>query len=252
LATLPDSAVPLRLLDVDRTTHIDAPNNPDAQTLCKFEREANLAETLRPRVYYHLEAAWNAAYELATPEKRPATKVCPVLVRFDAPRNLNPKRAQTHRRPLDEEILHFIIAENRKNNFAFSRQRLHGDRRLIDFRRVTDLTTGESKYEWFPGFAILMDVLLNIPLRKKQGRYLDSGEGDELSLNIETLDLTANPRSTAMHGRQSAFLCRRSISVVEDKPVLGMFVNTNKTGRQYTLVTQATSQSRMGSCRRTS
>ncbi|QEE24397.1 tyrosine-type recombinase/integrase [Rhodanobacter glycinis] len=235
LATLPDKQVPARLLDIDRNTHIDAPNDPSKLTLCKFEREMDLPKTLRPRIYHHLESAWSAAYELASPENRPATKVCPILVRFDAPRVLWTNRVQTHRRPLDEEILHFLIAVNRRNDFQFSRERRKGRRGLVDYRRVTDSTTGYGVYEWFPGSAVLMDVLLNIPLRKKQGRYLDSGEGDECSLNIETLVLTPNTRPTAQPGRRSAFFCRRSISMVEDKPVLGMFVNTNKTGRPYTI-----------------
>lgn len=235
LATLPDALVPPRLLDIDRSVHIDAPNDPNKPTLCKFEQESDLPKTLRPRVYHHLEAAWSAAYELASPESRPSTKVCPILVRFDAPKVQWTNRAQTHRRPLDEEILHFIIAFNRRADFQFSRERRKGSRQHSDYRRVTDSTTGEGVYEWFPGLAVLMDVLLNIPLRKKQARYLDSGEGDEQTLDIESLELTKNSRPSARSGRQAAFLCRHSISMLEDKLVLGMFVNTNKTGRPYAI-----------------
>lgn len=235
LATLSDEDVPGCLLDIDRNKHIDAPGEPAAGTLNAFTREQKLPPELQVRVVNKLEAAWNAAYDLAAPDQRPPTRVCPVLRRFDAPKLKSSNCGQTHRRPLDEEILLLLIAENRKNDFEFSRTRTskQDGGRLLDHVRINDREVGQVRYEWFPGYAVLMDVLLNIPLRKKQARYLDSGEGDEYWIDIETLELRRNPLPIAEVGRQSCFLRRHLVSILEDKPVLGMFINTNKTGASY-------------------
>jgi hypothetical protein len=87
--------------------------------------------------------------------------------------------------------------------------------------------------EWFPGVAVLMDGMLNVCLRKKQWRYLDSGEGDEYRVDIETLTLSKNRLSTAISGRNESFLQVHQTSLLEHKPVLGMWINTSKTGKSY-------------------
>lgn len=233
LSTLEDEKVPRNLLEIDRAVHIDSPGH-DGRTLCAFMATQDLPENFANRVFYYLERAWKAAYELAPANKRPSLQVCPVLTRFDAPKLKGGNRGQTHRRPLDEEILLLLISENRRDDFAFSRSREVGPRkRRPDWMRVKDSTTGEFGYQWWPGIAVLMDVLLNIPLRKRQARYIDSGEGDERLLDLKSLQLRKNHLASATKGRRESFFRRYETSLMESRPVLGMYVNTNKTGRAY-------------------
>lgn len=51
---------------------------------------------------------------------------------------------------------------------------------------------------WWPGFAALLDIMLALPLRGFQARWLDSGEGDEVELDLQTLKgLSQGKRSRA-------------------------------------------------------
>jgi hypothetical protein len=78
-----------------------------------------------------------------------------------------------------------------------------------------------------------MDLLLHIPLRSKQGRYLDSGEGDEFIVDIRTLSVVRNDTQTATRKRNEGFIQKVNLSPVRDEAGLGMRINTNKTGTQY-------------------
>lgn len=235
LSTLPDEEVPRRVLDIERERHIDSARDSQRRTFCQYLASSDIPLRLRSDAITRLEDVWTAAFDLALPAERPALRHCPIQLRFDRPRLSQMTKVQTHRRPLDEEILLFLIATNREDDFAFSRSRRtrQGHGRLIDVRRVTDPETGQVRTVWFPGVAVLMDLLLNVPLRKKQARFLDSGEGDEYSIDIKTLELKESGLPTATAGRQAAFFRRFSTSLMEDRAVLGMFINTNKTGRPY-------------------
>ena len=103
----------------------------------------------------------------------------------------------------------------------------------LDDRLVIDPETGKLKSIWWPGPAVLMDILLQIPLRHKQARYLDSGEGDEFVLDIASMKLNKNTLQTAENGRNQCFIQRISLSPLRDELGLGMYINTNKTGRDY-------------------
>jgi len=238
LASLPDADVPPNLLAIDREKHIDNPKDSNARTFNSYLQRDEVRETreqLLGKVHRQLESFWLDAYDLAKPSERPAQRVCPVLVRFDAPKSKRRPKGRTHRRPLDEEILQFVIAENRRDDFEFSRtrERNNNSRQRMDEVLVKSADGRTLTREWFPGTAILLDVLLNLPFRKKQGRYLDSGEGDEFTVDIESLQLKPNTLNIAIEGRSEAFFKIHPTSLIEHRPVLGMWINTNKTGRPY-------------------
>ncbi|WP_080494626.1 VPA1269 family protein [Burkholderia ubonensis] len=145
----------------------------------------------------------------------------PFSVRFDSFR-VPAARGKTPRRPMGRELLTFLKQVNSRDNYALSRgQATH-------YRLVLN---GEGTYEelWFPGFAILIDLLLQLPLRSFQARYLDSGEGDEylIANEGEYLTLVPNPLSTANTGRRESVFY--FFEANDGSDMVGIYINTNKT-----------------------
>lgn len=227
LATIPDEERPLSILEIDRNRHVNSLGMTEKSTLVDFFETACVPTNSIKTCLSNLRKMWLLSQTAA----RRYDLTCPIDLSLDSKRisNRTGRPGRTHRRALDEEILEFIIAENRRDDFAFSR----GFGRHEHERRVHDPEMGRRTLEWWPGPAVLVDLMLHIPLRKFQARFLDSGEGDELSLNINTLEFTPNPLSTATMGRQECFFTRQSLKIIEDTPVLGMHINTNKSGDHY-------------------
>ena len=160
----------------------------------------------------------------------------PIVQRVD---HIKEKRSssrhwRTVRNAIEPEVWQIIIQENRRDDFAFSRQRQSKkQKRQLDFRAVADPETGKQKRIWWPGPAVIIDLLLNIPLRKASARFLDSGEGDERVLDIDSLQYKPNHLRTATQGRHQGFFRSSRLGIRRDQVTLGMYVNTNKTGNEY-------------------
>lgn len=80
---------------------------------------------------------------------------------------------------------------------------------------------------WFPGFATIIDLLLRIPLRGFQARFLDSGEGDERIYSTgpnEKGEMVPNPAYS--RGRSEG--CLVLLRSIGGKETLGLHINTNK------------------------
>lgn len=239
LATIPDADRPTQLLQINRNKHINSLGTTDWKTLTDFAQTAGVP----PRQLKLCNTVLKRFWTIAQTASGRSELLCPIDPDIDSPqlRTRNGRPGRTHRRALDEEILEFIIAENRRDDFAFSRTRTAAGsesknertRALLDWRRVMDPETGRPALQWWPGMAVLLDLMLNIPLRKFQSRFLDSGEGDELTLDIASLEYSPNPLATATKGRQESFFSRQSLRIIEDQPILGMHVNTNKSGDHY-------------------
>lgn len=232
LTSIDDAAVPSSLLELKMDLLEPIGSDRKVQSFREFMNARDISPALQSNVYSALRSSWKAvAQESGTP-----AILCPVtdIMLYSKARKKGQKRpASTTRRSIDMEILELLIEENQLNNFEFSRTRTHISGELLDYRHVVDPQSGTLKRIWWPGIAVLMDLLLQIPIRHKQGRYLDSGEGDEFILDISSLERHANDRPTATPGRNEAFIQRVSLSPIRNEAGLGMFVNTNKTGRDY-------------------
>lgn len=234
LSSLKDEAVPPRVVDI-KPGQLEALFKKDGcSTLRGFMVQERVSEVQQRNVFSALKRAWKISARQAGEHHL----LCPIsdqLLSMSVGPGAKRRSTSTTRRAIDMEILDLLVEENRANDFAFSRSRRHSvSGQLVDARYVADPETGAVTSVWWPGVAVLMDVLLQIPLRNKQGRYLDSGEGDEFELDIDSLELRRNLLPTAEPRRQQAFIQRVSISPLRDEPGLGMYVNTNKTGRDYT------------------
>jgi Putative phage integrase/Phage integrase family len=132
------------------------------------------------------------------------------------------KRGKTPRMPLSREMLEYIKDFNKRDDYAFSRGLGWHD---VERR---DPETGKMKKVWWPGVAILTEALLDVPVRGFQARFLDSGLGDELVIDHDTMEMVANTSPLARVGRQQGVFYVAQDK--DEKPVLGLYINTNKTG----------------------
>lgn len=230
LSTIPDERVPANVVDISPSI-LDSLRQVDHKGTFRGFLIEHSVETERQRDAF---SAVKRAWKSAAIESRNEDLICPVsdqLVSSKFGRG-NERLASTARRSIDMELLELIIDENRADDFAFSRDREYRGRKL-DYRLVVDSETQQSEFIWWPGPAVLLDLLLQIPLRNKQGRFLDSGEGDEFLVDISTVQEFKNELPTAVRHRKEAFIQKISLSAVKEEAGLGIFVNTNKTGRDY-------------------
>lgn len=156
-------------------------------------------------------------------------------IEFDLDRFLAPQpRGKTPRTPLSPEMLVYLKEFNRRDNFAFSRSLAPlswtTDRVALfrHYRRVIDPDDGEVKILWWPGLAVLLDLMLTIPLRGGQARWLDTGEGDEYVIDADTLEEEANALPFARKGRQMGVFTSFARGPDSSDRLLGLRITTNK------------------------
>lgn len=232
LSSLKDEHLPARIVDI-KPGLLEALIRKNGETsLRAFMVSHQVSEVQQRNVFSTVRNAWRVGVREAGEDGI----LCPISDQMISikGRGTEKRSSSSTRRSIDMEILDLLIEANRADDFAFSRGRAHsGSGQLLDYRRVTDPETGDFVSLWWPGVAVLMDVLLQIPVRHKQGRFLDSGEGDEFVLDIFSLQLRPNVLPMAENRRNQAFIQRVSLSPLRDEPGLGMYINTNKTGRDY-------------------
>ena len=142
------------------------------------------------------------------------------------------KRADvTPRKPLEMEAWELIVQKNRENGYAFARSM--GPKLYHYTLRNPD--TDEYERVFWPAEAIIVDIILNSGMRLISARWLDSGEGDEETLDTSSLKMVPNTHPAAMVGRDEAFLQLASLPGVEQRKVVGMKVGLNKTGKQFVI-----------------
>jgi hypothetical protein len=135
-----------------------------------------------------------------------------------------PRKTRSHRPAVSRTLLAALRERNSRDGFALSRS----DPRHL--RKVLDPDTGRYTEIWFPGVAVMTELLLTLPLRSFQARFLDSGETDEHRVTFDDgpPSLVRNTAPCAVKGR------REGVFYVFDDmsgaPSLGIHVNTNKTG----------------------
>lgn len=145
----------------------------------------------------------------------------PIAIRFDSFKVTAP-RGKTPRRPMARELLVYLQQLNREENYALSRT-------YKPHLRQAHTLNKQYEPSWFPGFAVIVDLLLQLPLRGFQARYLDSGEGDEriVVFNGGTPELVTNSLTTATIGRRESLFY--TFEAHDGSATLGIHVNTNKT-----------------------
>ncbi|MBP0438054.1 VPA1269 family protein [Tianweitania sediminis] len=138
----------------------------------------------------------------------------------------------TPRKALDKEVWELLVRKNRENDFAFARGL--GDGKQC-WHTLRNTETGEYETVFWPDVAVIVDIALNSGMRNVSGRWIDSGEGDEKILAVETMAMVPNPHPCATPGREEGFLRVVDIPGFEKRQIIGMYVGINKTGRRFVL-----------------
>ncbi|MBB4510620.1 VPA1269 family protein [Rhizobium leguminosarum] len=146
----------------------------------------------------------------------------PINVKLDVFK-LPTSRGKTPRRPLGRDLILYLRELNARDDFALSRSI------ASHYRHLLDPTTGQYSDRWFPAFAILIDLMLWLPLRGFQARFLDSGEGDDFVIDPRDPDLTERRNTMASAVRKRRESVFYAFETAEGDKALGIHVNTNKT-----------------------
>lgn len=213
--------------DIDRQRHINAMGNPAFSTFLEFVRTKHKVAAAQNSLST-LKQVWTLA---AIKHGFGGRIACPIDQQVDVvDRRSNPninRSGRTRRKAIDPFVLEILIEENRRkdadgNWFAFGRSlgRL--------YRSVVDAEDGQPKAVFWPALPILLDVLLNMGARKGMTQWMDSGEGDEVWVDTETLSERRNPLPMATEGRRMGFL--RLVQINNSERVLGSYFAINKSG----------------------
>jgi hypothetical protein len=131
---------------------------------------------------------------------------------------------QTFRTALPSWLLKELRATLTDDDFAFVRV----DGARTTHVRVVDNETGKVVKVWWPGTAVALLTLLELPLRSHQVRWLDSGVLDEMTVDTRTGKSVKNKHPGAIIGRRES--CLRMLNdSLRLETWCGLFVNTNKT-----------------------
>lgn len=146
----------------------------------------------------------------------------PIVLRFDT-FHVPITRGKTPRRPMGRDLMAYLRELNRRDDYALSRS-------CTSHQRAALGPSGQYENIWFPGFAVLVELLLQLPLRGFQARFLDSGEGDELIVGAEADQqpmMVPNLLGTATKGRREGMFYL--FETTDGRLMVGLYVNTNKT-----------------------
>lgn len=171
-----------------------------------------------------LEDMFKILIKTATEKYPDITKAAknPVILDYDQFVREDPINSKSVRPAMSRTVLKALLDANRKDDYGLSKNNPEHK------RQGYDPESGTYQEMWFPGPAYLLELLLLLPLRSFQARFLDSGEIDETRhrLSPEAIVTFKNPKG----------IPKRSEGVLHPfenlggERVFGLHVNTNKTG----------------------
>jgi hypothetical protein len=151
----------------------------------------------------------------------------PFNPKYDSPIKTKARPDRTVRKALDSRVLDIIAHENLRDGMAFAKAM--GDHKTC-WRYVRDPETGARVRVFFPAAPLIVHIICHSGMRGSQGRWLDTGEGDALVPDFEALSYRRNEGPSAIPGRSEGFLQLTELPGPNRQTVVGMWVNTGKTG----------------------
>lgn len=130
---------------------------------------------------------------------------------------------QSFRTALPSWLLKELRTTIMEDDFSFMRDDVRHD-----WVTVYDRELEKTVRTWWPGTAVCLLVLLHLPLRSHQARWLDSGVLDEFKVDSTTGKRERNDHLGAIAGRKEGF-ARLLHDTLRQESWCGLFVNTNKT-----------------------
>jgi hypothetical protein len=214
---------PLSPLDVIRSSHIyDATllnNNTYYERIRKDFPNHDAARTVfsDARAFFD----WYADFLVASHHPQANTYKNPIFSTDSFGRSSR-DGSQTSRTALPGFVLNELKDLLLENDFAFGRQFSSAT------VRVANALTKSVSIVWFPGYTVCLYLMLEIPVRSHQARWLDSGELDDLLYDYLTRRYLPNLATGAIAGRNEVAL-RVQHDVLRGTDWMGLWVNTNKT-----------------------
>ncbi len=161
------------------------------------------------------------------------------------------KKNQTHRRPIEslhlDEIKNVLLSPNSKGvpTFSWAKNEYCKFKKGDEYPYKKDLLKTEEGHVWWPGTAVILAFLLEVPLRSFQARWLDEGCLDDETYNIKKLkykknklkvsqrypDLKEHHEKFKLFNGRSGVLQQSPKSFIDSMSETGpsLFINTNKT-----------------------
>lgn len=229
LMTLAPEEVPLTFIDIDRIRHVNDMRGNSETTYHWFLKTyfVDDARAIGQQAITKLKQAF-----LYAAARDGLSLTCPFDVELDRAVGNRQRHGKTVRKPLDIEVWRIIAEENRRDSFGFSSRLGDGNRTWLRLRRPA---TDQYDLVHWPAEAVVIDLILHSAARNKMARWVDSGEGDEYAIDIETLEQRPNPLPTATPKRREGFLQVVNLADKDRTKTIGMHFNTNKTGPEFTV-----------------
>lgn len=209
---------------VERTKHIRDVMLKNQQTFMRTLGQSKLNSRRRTRILGYVREFfdWYQDWLSAGGRKDEARALRNPISTQD---NFQPdsKIGHTHRTALPSWLLRELNGTLTADDFAFAKAKTKHD-----WNNLFDRETSQISHVWWPGTAIILSLLLDLPIRGHQGRWLDSGEFDEIVYDITGGCDIPNRNSRAIPGRREA--CIRLLKdTLRQESWVGGFINTNKT-----------------------
>lgn len=215
---------PARPEDVVRPVHIHDPTLKNSKTLMMMLRTSHVVPKSQYRVlkvareFFQWYPDWLISQGLPEAAKRFRSPITENdTIHYDQ------SSGGTHRMALPSWLLNELRRTLTEDDFAVPKSVSSHD-----WVPVWDNELQRTVRVWWPGPALCLAIMLDLPLRSHQGRWLDSGEFDEYRLDCDSRQLVKNPHPKAIPGRRE-----QALRLIKDVMLAGewitLYVNTNKT-----------------------
>jgi hypothetical protein len=209
---------------VDRASHIFDATFVNNNTFMHVVAQTEYNGKRKTRILGYLRDffSWYRDWLVQTGQQEiAATFVNPVSEQDKFKQDDNP--GQTYRTALPNWLLKELKKTLTENDFAFPKSEPR-----TDWVNQFDAQEGKVTRVWWPGTATVLALLLELPLRSHQSRWLDSGDFDEMLYDFNSQTEVKNPNPLAIPGRRESCIRKLHDSLrLESWP--GLYVNTNKT-----------------------
>lgn len=217
---------PRTFQEIRRPDHIDSRGDPTRYCFKQFLKE-NFSDSSASYVASAM-ATLRQAWALAAERDGFDAALANPIQAADSPFEQRKHNSRTSRKAMDARVLEIVARENMRDGMAFARAL--GSKQPLCWRDVRHPETGELTKVFFPAAPTLVDIILHTGMRGMQGRWLDSGEGDEFLADLEGRVEVLNPSPAAIRGRRESFLRLCSLLGDTKETVVGMWVNSGKSG----------------------
>jgi hypothetical protein len=210
LTTLPVNIRPQGFRDVERNTHIEGQYGYK-----RFLENAELEVRQKLRDIHQLMKIWA--------RNEPDSPVLPIRSEIDW--KSRKKSFRTKRKALPQIVVETLLDENARECSQNRPYALYRDYARAKGRGSTLTYGGRSPEEEIPSVAAVIDCILHLGMRSSSARFLDSGEADEYTVDVDTVAETPNTSQLATEGVQNGFLQRMKVGPNDWVPSFLMLKN---------------------------